>query len=697
MTFTEQYHASQKIQPNSPDYFRLIPQDGVVHTLVEGEPNHNAIWDMNVRRSDGRVFFSVCGEGVTPEYAHLYEYHRGGTYTRHFDLEKETIQHSRRIRASKFHTSIHFLEDGRLIMQTHTTSPSPLHPAWMPESYVNHQWESFEGSTLLLYNPDTKIVQSKGVLAPYSTLYGGGYSAKANLFFGFGTFDGYGWVYDLNTGEAKCIGQVTDGRSNRLYEGPDGHLYYGTASGDLARLNTETCKVEFLARTREHSPLRHGAWDGDTFWFSARTGKSLYKYELSSGTLTEAGRFFGDDDLPGGNRLCYGLDFDSQGVLWFCSNQSAVNNFQGYEAGVKLYKWDVRRGKPIVDFGFLGTPLRTVGVCAQLCIHDDIMYVTDGNHFDDPVGIIEVDLRKMTQDKITDSRLLSNDAVMYISVEGGRALYPAGESAYDRDTRRRFAYLDDAYARNQFLHANTPFAQFPPVEGYTPPAARKIAPHSVAAPAVGATGVALWERVGYGNGSVDELTWADNRTLSGLCGNTLRFTLSLYNGELSFVCAEPTGETPQSPLTVPIPEGINWPCMPGRQYLAVPECSVKRLDGSLVVGTKDMMLCLVRGGQAYGLGAVTTSGGVHCLSMAPDGMTVYGVAGYELGKGDLFRYDDQNGLRWLGSLPIVKTPTGRQLVNYQPWRCAISPDGKHIAIGMRDEMSGVAVFGVPNA
>jgi hypothetical protein len=695
MTFTEQYRTSARIRPDGPDYFRLIPQDGVVHTLVDRMPRHNAIWDMNVRRSDGRVFFSVCGEGMTPEYAYLYEYHRGGTYTQHFGLEKETIQQDRRIRASKFHTSIHFLNDGRLILQTHTTSPSPRHPAWMPESYLNHQWEAFEGSTVLLYHPGTKLAQSKGVLAPYSTLYGGGYSAKANLFFGFGTFDGYGWIYDLDTGEASCIGQVTDGRSNRLYEGPDGHLYYGTASGDLARLNVETRKVEFLARTREHSPLRHGVWDGGTFWFSARSGKSLYKYELPDGTLTEMGRFFEDDDLPGGSRHCYGLDFDSKGVLWFCSNQSVVNGFQGFEAGVKLYQWDVRNGKPKIEFGFLGSPLRTVGVCAQLCIHDDILYVTDGNHFDDPVGIIEVDLRQMTEEKITNSRPLSNDDILYMGVEGGRELYPAGAEAFDRVVKRRLAFLDDSYKRSQFLKINRPHASFAPVEGYVEAAALKVAPHSVAAAAAGATGVALWEYVGYGNGAVQELTWVDHQTITGLCGNTFRFTMKINNGQLSLVEAKRVNETPRSPLTASLPEDAEWPCMPGRQYLAIPESSVRRADGSILVGTKDMMLCLFRDGMAYGLGAVTTSGGVHCLSLAPDGMTVYGVAGYELGKGDFFRYDDANGLRWLGSVPIVKTPTGRQLVNFQPWRVSISPDGKHIAIGMKDEMSGVAVFGLP--
>ena len=695
MTFVEKHRVSGRIEPKDLNYFRLIPQEGVVHALVEDHPTHEAIWDMNVRKSDGRVFFSVCGEGFSAEYARLFEYKRGGQFVNHFALEKETIQHDRRIRASKLHTSIHFMDNGKIITQTHTTSPSPLHPAWIPESYLNHQWEAFEGSSVLIYDPQTGVVQNKGVLAPYSTLYGGGYSAKANIFFGFGTFDGYGWVYDLNTGEATCLGQVTDGRSNRLYEGPDGHLYYGTASGDLARLNVDTRKIEFLGRTREHSPLRHGVWDSDDiFWFSARMGKSLYKYDPKSGELSEVGRFCGDNDLPGGTRHCYGLDFDSQGVLWFTVNQNMASSLQGFEAGVRLFKWDVRNGKPPVDFGFLGSPLRTVGVCAQLCIHDDVLYVTDGNHCDDPVGIIEVDLRTLTENKINNSRPLSTDVVMYMGVENGRDMYPAGHDVYDREEAKRLKYIEECYHINQVMLVNNPYAQLPTVADRVIPAQQLNVPHSTSAAYPGATGVALWESVGYGNGGVHELAWLDNKRITGLCGDTFRFNLHLENGDLHVTDVKPSDEKPASPLTAPIPAGIKWPCMPGRQYMAVPECSMLRADGSLVVGTADMMLCLVKDGHVCNLGAVTTSGGVHSLALGADGMTVYGVAGYELGKGDLFRYDDTNGLHWLGSVPIVKATTGRQLVNYRPWRVAVSPDGKHLAIGMLDEMSGVAVFGL---
>jgi hypothetical protein len=58
----EQYYKMPRVPAQEKDYFRMIPQEGVIHTMVNEWPTHNAIWDMNLRRRDGRVFFSVCGE-----------------------------------------------------------------------------------------------------------------------------------------------------------------------------------------------------------------------------------------------------------------------------------------------------------------------------------------------------------------------------------------------------------------------------------------------------------------------------------------------------------------------------------------------------------------------------------------------------------------------------------------------------------
>ena len=670
------YQSFPKIPAQDKDFFRLVPQEGIIQTIVEDCPRHNAIWDMNIRPSDGRVFFSVCGEGFNPDYARLYEYiPQEARMVRHFDMERESVQQDRTIRPSKFHTAIQFMDDGRLIMQTHTTSPAPSHPTWMPESYLNHQWESFQGSEVFIYDLDKKIVQSKGIIAPYNTLYGGGLSNKAGLYFGIGTFNGYGYIYDLKTNESTCIGQVTDGRSNRLYEGPDGHIYYGTATGHLARLNVDTRKIEILAEIREKSPLRHGLFDKDgLFWFSARSGMSLYTYDYRTGDCKEVGRFFEDGELAPAFHYCYGFYLDSSGCLWFCSNIRLDHNSENY-AGSRLYKWDVKKDKEKIDFGFIGTPgQRTVALCAQASIYNDLLFVTDGNHFDNPVGIVEIDLNKMTEDKIKAERPLSTDPLVYMHIKDSDKYFPLGNGEYERLVKAPIKFCEDCYKDKDIQIANNSYASFNSM-----------------------TGVALWENMGYGNGSVHSLQWEDNHTISGISGGEEKYSFRLKLTEAGLLMDSfkkaPAAVIPGR-LKAALPEGIELPYMPGRQYLAVAESSVALGDGSVVVGTKDMMLCRIKDRHVFGLGAVTTSGAVHCLSVTPDGKTVYGVAGYECGKGDIFRYNETDGLFWLGTVPITPSPTGRQLVSNRPWVCEVSPDGKYLAIGSSDEMSGVCVFGI---
>ena len=673
MSYSEFYQRFPRIPVQEEDFFRLIPQEGVIQTMVTDWPTHNAIWDMNVRPSDGRVFFSVCGEGFTSDYARLYEYiPKEARLVYHFSMEKESIQQDRTIRPSKFHTAIQFLDDGRLIMQTHTTSPAPSHPTWMPESYLNHQWEGFQGSEVFIYDPDKKIVQSKGILAPYCTLYGGGLSNRAGLYFGLGTFNGYGYIYDIKTGESICIGQVTDGRSNRLYEGPDGHIYYGTATGHLARLNVDTKKIEILAEIREKSPLRHGLFDKDgLFWFTARSGMSLYTYDYRSGACNEVGRFFEDGEFAPAKHYCYGLVMDSTECIWFCSNTRIDYNAE-YVIGTRLYKWDVKNGKKKVDFGFIGTTYRTVACCAQASIHNDLLFVTDGNHLENNVGIVEIDLRKMSEDLINSNRPLSTDPFIYMGFKDSSKYFPLGSEKYERLVEEPIRFCEAVHKDKDVQIANNSYASFKSM-----------------------TGTALWETMGYGNGSVHALKWEDNRTITGICGKDEKFYFRLKltdDGLVMDKFEKALDAVIPCRLKTAIPEDIKLPSMPGRQYLAVAESSVTLADGSIVAGTFDMMLCRIKDKHVFGLGAVTTSGGVHCLAVTPDGMTVYGVAGYECGKGDLFRYNEKDGLFWLGTVPITPTPTGRQLVSNRPWACEVSPDGKYLAIGSLDEMSGVGVY-----
>ena len=164
-------------------FFRALPEEAVRHRLLNEDMRHNAIWDMAISR-EGRVFFSLCAELAESRYVRLYEYLPDeNAFRLHFRLEDRVIVQDREIRASKIHTSMAFMEDGRLIMTTHTTSQAPQHPTWMAEGYYQHLWEGFPGSHLLLYDPETGILENRGIPAPHETLYGGTYDPLHRVYY----------------------------------------------------------------------------------------------------------------------------------------------------------------------------------------------------------------------------------------------------------------------------------------------------------------------------------------------------------------------------------------------------------------------------------------------------------------------------------------------------------------------------------
>ncbi len=95
-----------------------------------------------------------------------------------FRVEDVILPQDRAIRASKFHTSISFMTDGRIIMTTHTTDKSPRHPTWMPLAYYHHLWEGFAGGNIIIYDPKTKKAENLGIPVPHESIYGATYDPR---------------------------------------------------------------------------------------------------------------------------------------------------------------------------------------------------------------------------------------------------------------------------------------------------------------------------------------------------------------------------------------------------------------------------------------------------------------------------------------------------------------------------------------
>ncbi|MEI3131334.1 MAG: hypothetical protein V8S92_03515 [Oscillospiraceae bacterium] len=159
-------------------------------------------------------------------------------------MEDVILPHDRQIRASKFHSSICFMPDGRLIMTTHTTDKSPCHPTWMPIAYYHHLWEGFAGGHILIYDPQTGHVENLGCPAPHESIYGACYDPAPT-------------ACSLRAGSgAICIASVCrsgacmiSGRSAktmrfRLVRAKDGRIYGSSRSGYLYRVDPKTLRIE---------------------------------------------------------------------------------------------------------------------------------------------------------------------------------------------------------------------------------------------------------------------------------------------------------------------------------------------------------------------------------------------------------------------------------------------------------------------
>ena len=658
------------------EFFHLIPQAGVHHVICREEPAHNAVWDMAVS-PEGRLFFSVCGESYESLYARLYEYDRKEhRLVRHFGLEEKILTNPAALRTSKFHTAMSFLGDGRILSATHTTSPAPTHPTWMPYEYADHPYEGYPGSQLLTYDYNTGKVAGLGTLSPHDTVYGATYDPKNGDYFAITWMRGTGYVYNVHTGALRCLGQISDTHTSRTFLLSDGHIYGSTYSGAMFRYNTDLREVEFLG-VNAPGLIRHAReWNGVLYFTTGPCsvpgrGQELYAYELATRKLWTVGR-----PVPKAEPIAdtdeifynaYGMAFDSKGRLFYgCMTYVPHHRY----VGARLYMWDFLHGGEPIDCGFIGTPERTLSITAEVHIIDDVLYISDGNHTSDrdlPCGVIAIELDKFVPALKTEKRLLSHDYVNYLPYqEAALDWYPKDDieeclARYEKTYRDTFLYFEDFRKENAYRHSFN-----------------------------GVSAVSVWETVGRENAAVCGIEWTDNEHFSFYCGKdgTKRVDCRMEGGK-----ARVGAITDAAPYRAPaLPDlAVTLPAIPGRRYLAKAKSAAKLPSGEWLVGTEDTLLCRVSGERVFSLGAVTTAGGVHAMAATPSG-TVFGVAGHPLGVGQLFSYTEEDGITLLGLIPECFAEGGRNVALFRPTTIAASPDGRYLAIGGEDEMGGVTVI-----
>ena len=645
------------------DDHRLINQSGVRQYCYPLRHTHNAIWDSNAG-PDGKLYYGLATEIATAGYVRLCSYdYATEKVTEHFRVEDVIMPQDRAIRASKFHSSICFMPDGRLIMTTHTTDKSPRHPTWMPIAYYHHPWDSFAGGNILIYDPRTGKAENLGIPVPHESIYGALYEPAHNALFFLGFLRGHLYRFSLDDRQVIDLGKVSETYSFRLSLGKDGHIYSASRTGHVYRIRTDTLQIQDLCYQFKHEPFEYTTYynnlaiartgpDGKLY-MAAMYSKNLVAFDTDTDTFQDMGPYLTTDRYSyDENRNCiFGMDFDSEGVLWYVV--TSLNNYEeNLEHGIpaSLYRWDITRGGKPEHLGIIGTPQRACGWNSEVVItKDDILYVTGSNHSLDGPELTGIDLKVFRQHMYEPGPMLED---RYYDPEAPEYI----ESALEIQSQ-------------EHIMGENPTNVLLPVSGHPVLLWRALAPDNIP------------------ESAVKYLEWKDANTLCGICGQDKAYTFTIEDGKLTSL--EPYADAIP---TEKLPEYADLPWQPGRQYLAKASAVAELPGGQQLIGTPDGMLALWNGVDMYSLGAVSVNGPIHCLSAAPDG-SVYGVAGDEMDIALLFRWDPRHGLRFLGHMG---QGYGESIddVFYCTYvtTCAVSPDGKKLAIGATERLGTVVIY-----
>ncbi len=674
-----------KVLPKMPDeFFRLIPSDGVYHLAVTENPDHNAVWDMAVS-PEGNVFFSVCGESFDPLYARLYEFNpRTNELKHHLNLEDEIFFEDEALHTSKFHTALSFIGNGEILAATHTTSPSTLHPRWMPYEYVDHIWEGFAGSHLVRYNYNTGDFRDLGVFTPRDTCYGGTFEPVSGDYVAITWMTGEGYVYNIHTGKRRALGQVSDTQTSRLYPDGKGHLYGSTYSGELFYYDGSLGNFVYTGLEVD-GLMRHAVIcdntdkGGDKIIYLttgpcgiAGRGQMLYAWNVTKGTVSKIGRPVPKAESPIDPKTymnAYGMAMDSKGRLWY---GCMVHADSARYFGAKLYVWDFQNGKEPVDCGYIGSDYRTVTIPSEIRIVDDYLVISDSNHTqpeNNPTGVVSIDINKFYEAAVVEGKRggYSTDIVTYLPFpEENLELFPG-------DLEAAYKNFENWY--HNVWRADIKFGD----------------DNNFRTPLNDLHGISFYKQVGQPNGKVHAIAVDNDGKVTFTCGekeNAFTLTAEKQDGKYAITKKEKA----EGCKAAALPEiSAKLPYHPGRQYIAKASAVAELENGKKLVGTQDGMLALVDGENVYSFGAVCACGKVHTLCAVPGSDVVYGLAGYHRGIGNVFTWNPRTGVQQLGILPAAACDNGGFLSIYRPTVMAVSPNGQYIAIGSDNEMGGIAV------
>ena len=675
-------------------FFSMLPQSAVKQTMFQGDGYYNASWDYAIS-PDGRHYFSVCaewldGSGKPGLDAMLYEYSPEKLSLQCLiNVNTDLFTYPRTIRPTKVHTCINFLEDGRVIMNTHTTSPSPVHPQWMPEAYYAHPYEGFPGSNLLVYDPKTGKVEDMGIPVRYESIYGARYDPIGKAYYCSGYFRGHGYKIDLNTHAVTDYGQVTEFGSYLHHTGSDGNIYISTRSGSLLRYNVYQKKPEFLGvsiptdpdfpefadRKRNVMTYAANAPDGKGFYFCMHTkNRKLYYYDIASNCIETVGSV-----IPGWWLLIadvgasvFGMAFDEQGVLWY--------GLTAEGSCVHLIHWDVVNGGEPTDHGVIGTPEHNCTCFCEAYIRNNVFYAASACHPKDPPSIVAVDL-KLLQKTVETEPLLAMDINTYRGMVFAKYYPKGGYSGSTNVVTGGIASYNAPDIPGGHALSDGILRALPRNNQFMVKAGKKYV-------------TKLWKQMPIEASSVVEVGYERDGTVIAVSGNPQEgyWQHRIFRGKLLSTGKIDYVQRTTDAIREKYREVV-FAAPAGRSWLAHACCEAVLTDESALVGTEAGTLAVVKNGKAYNLGSPMGAGRIHALSASADGRTVYGVAGDPEGIGIVFSYSMEAGLVSHGMIYFIDGDGEEGMgISTEPTSIAFSPDNSAIAIGAADRLGCVYEF-----
>lgn len=651
--------------PQDRHSFYLMPQKDVRQVCLPRKTLYCASWDSMLAK-EGRLFFSLCSELTTSQYAMLAEYdYETNTVKEHFRAADVLLPQEDYIRDSKFHTSMAQRRDGTLIMATHTTDKSPRHPAWMPEAFIASPWTGFPGSSLISYDPQTGKAELLGIPAPRESVYGAAYDPKHDNYYMLGFLRGHLYRYSGKENRSYDMGQATERCTYKLHRGPDGNIYFTTRSGYLRRINVDGCYVEDLKvqlpnssaaakLPRSYLCAAVNGPDGKLY-MAGQFHDEISRFDPATGCLEVMGRFMEQDVFMEGypnNAYIGAMDFDSHGTLWYLVNCLRRDRKEDFKPPCFLMRWDILGGGKPQVVGIAGTPERALTTSVGLFIdkEKDLLYMVSTNHADEGPDITAVPLASM-RSAMDSPRELCQDIYIW-----------AGNKDYT-------AHSDNLDGTWKIMDANPAAAKF-----------QTVVP------------VRLWSLFDHPisrDCAVKALRW-EGDTLYGLCGQETQYIFAIQDNTLQtiFTAAEDPARMGWLLEVAPVTTTAQAPWLPGRQYRGQFQWELPWHDGGTVAITRDSLVCRVKNGKAFSLGPVCVDGPVRGVCTNKTGSVLYGVAGNDKDLGVFFTYDDAYGLR-LGGRIVTDGWEYGAAASCQLDALALHPDEQVIAIGAGDRLGTV--------